>query len=137
MSDNRSLVIIEDEVDVDKLISNGWSLMVVKAVEKDGGAQPTMNIVWKTDKPVYQTTIEWKPIYALNWTASPPAAGKVVTYQGEWKQADIGTVWELNANGFFDTPSSSSRIRSVDPDFINISKNRKFKPTISCCYVVV
>jgi hypothetical protein len=93
--------------------TSGWNFQLVKTVASAQG--PVTNLVWQSQKVAPNTYISWTPQYGLNWSTIVPDKGLEITLTGSWQACNLGQVYDIDKEGYWQTSQSPP-----DPDFMKI-----------------
>lgn len=114
----RCIEVWESAYNAKKLSENHYNFQIAKSVITGTGGT-TCNVVWQSRSIAPKTSISWKNIYGLNWTAKMPAAGLPVTLSGNWQACSIGDIYDLDKNGFW---IEAELADNGDAKFMNVGK---------------
>jgi len=118
MTDNtRRIIVTENEVEISSLRKNNWNLHGANCVVKPDNSK-TWNTVWISRPTVNNVVIEWKPIYALNFTTQRHSGSIIVDIMGNWQPCSPGEVYDIEKDGSWKASTNSA----PKPGFIKVGK---------------
>lgn len=128
---SRTIQVWETAYNAKELSQNHWNFQIAKSVATGSGGK-AFNIVWQSKNVAPSTTISWKSVYGLNWTAEIPAEGLSVTLSGDWQACSLGDIYDLDSNGFWTTSTAKA-----DSNYMNVGKVNYAYPNVDGIHIVV
>lgn len=130
----RKLHWYESKADATAIRANKWNLQLAKPVAS-AGAEPTYNMIWKSQALAPRTTISWKVQYALGWTAQVPSEGVSISIEGEWQPCNKGESFDIDNMGYWQRSTKS--VPAGRASWLNVGDIQYAYPNVLGIHIVI